>query len=189
MSFPFILCLFLVIIQYLINTELDKPANKCGCTCIDPNGDGKCERVCGIEYSDLNQVGFCAVPHPIEWPPLVQIPAPNYRAVSTNNFASNDFPNELCRRTGNCPATSLFTGSNQTLGESMACTSFINLITMLVCMGIHSQVCIFSNFFGISDLMENMLMNTFANFSNADALASSVLVSISFFLLVFSSSL
>uniref|UniRef100_A0A7N0V1R9 ABC transporter domain-containing protein n=1 Tax=Kalanchoe fedtschenkoi TaxID=63787 RepID=A0A7N0V1R9_KALFE len=119
-SFPFLLCLLLVLLQSLINNELDKPENKCGCTCIDTNGDGQCERVCGIQYSDLDQVSYCPIPSPPEWPPLLQIPAPEYRAVSTNYIASNDFPNESCRRTGSCPAAVLFTGNNQTLGQNLA---------------------------------------------------------------------
>ncbi|CAM8881361.1 unnamed protein product [Rhodiola kirilowii] len=141
-SFPFLLCILLVVLQSVINSQLNKPENKCGCTCIDTNGDGQCERVCGIEYSDLDQVGYCPIRSPPEWSPLVQIPAPEYRAVITNYIASNDFPNELCKRTGTCPVTLLFTGSNQTLGKN---------------------------------LVENMLVNTVANLSSADNIASSVL--------------
>ena len=117
--FPFFLCLLLVIIQVLVNSELDKPKNKCGCTCVDTNGDGKCERVCGIEYSTLDQVVTCAIPSPPEWPPLLQVPAPEYRAVLTDFISHADLPNESCKRTGSCPVAILLTGSNRTLGQSM----------------------------------------------------------------------
>lgn len=106
-SFPFVLCLLLVLIQSLVNHELNKASNKCGCECIDTNGDGQCEKVCGIQYSTVDQVGTCPMQNPPEWPPLLQIPAPQYRAVT----------NDSCRRTGSCPATILFTGNNQSLGE------------------------------------------------------------------------
>jgi hypothetical protein len=52
-AFPIILCLLLVILQALVNSQLDKPSNNCGCACIDTRGDGKCVKVCGLEYSDL----------------------------------------------------------------------------------------------------------------------------------------
>lgn len=106
-SFPFVLCLLLVLIQSLVDHELNKASNKCGCECIDTNGDGQCEKVCGIQYSTVDQVGTCPMQNPPEWPPLLQIPAPQYRAVT----------NDSCRRTGSCPATILFTGNNQSLGE------------------------------------------------------------------------
>lgn len=118
-SFPFILCLLLVLIQTLVNHELDKPENKCGCSCVDTNGDGQCEKVCGLEHSTLDQGAWCAVPNPPEWPPLLQVPAPEYRAVSSDVIPFSDLPNESCKRTGSCPVTLLVTGNNQSLGESM----------------------------------------------------------------------
>ncbi|XP_015070141.1 ABC transporter A family member 7-like [Solanum pennellii] len=116
---PIILCVLLVLIQVLVNNELDKPSNNCGCKCIDQNGDGTCEQVCGIEYSDLSQVGRCPIPSPPEWPPLLQIPAPEYRAVRTDFTSFGDLPDDSCRISGSCPATILMTGTNQTFGESM----------------------------------------------------------------------
>lgn len=117
--FPVLLCALLVLIQTIVNRELDKPSNKCGCTCIDTNGDGKCEEVCGIEYSTLDQAASCPIPNPPEWPPLLQVPAPGYRAVQADFFPFSDLPNESCKRTGSCPATILLTGTNQTLGQGM----------------------------------------------------------------------
>lgn len=124
--FPVLLCALLVLIQTIVNRELDKPSNKCGCTCIDTNGDGKCEEVCGIEYSTLDQAGACPIPNPPEWPPLLQVPAPEYRAVQADFFAFSDLPDESCKRTGSCPATILLTGTNQTLGQSVAANLFLN---------------------------------------------------------------
>ncbi|KAI3440616.1 ABC transporter domain-containing protein [Psidium guajava] len=116
-SFPFVLCLLLVLIQSLVDHELNKADNKCGCECIDTNGDGQCEKVCGIQYSTVDQVATCPILNPPEWPPLLQIPAPQYRAVKTDIIPFNDLPDDSCRRTGSCPATILFTGNNQSLGE------------------------------------------------------------------------
>ena len=117
--FPVLLCLLLVLIQHLINTELNKPKNNCGCTCIDNKGNGQCEKVCGIEYSTLDQVGSCPIPSPPEWPPLLQIPGPKYRAARTDIVSFTDLPDESCKSMGTCPATILFTGNNQSLGESI----------------------------------------------------------------------
>ncbi|KAG7951590.1 hypothetical protein I3843_12G015600 [Carya illinoinensis] len=116
-SFPFILCILLVALQAFINSQLDKPSNNCGCTCRDTTGDGKCEKVCGLEYSDLDQAATCPIPNPPEWPPLLQVPAPEYRAVRTDFIPFTDLPNESCRSLGSCPATFLFTGNNQSLGK------------------------------------------------------------------------
>ncbi|KAL3513214.1 hypothetical protein ACH5RR_025931 [Cinchona calisaya] len=129
-TFPFVLCLLLLIIQILVNKELDKPSNKCGCTCIDTNGDGKCEEVCGIQYSTLDQVATCPIPSPPQWPPLLQIPAPEYRAVQTDFISYADLPNESCKRTGSCPVTILLTGKNQTLGQSLGANMIPSSLTL-----------------------------------------------------------
>nr|XP_009803674.1 PREDICTED: ABC transporter A family member 7-like isoform X3 [Nicotiana sylvestris] len=118
-SVPIILCLLLVLIQNLVNKNLDTPSNRCGCKCVDKNGDGKCEEVCGIEYSDLGQASNCPIPSPSEWPPLLQIPALKYRAVQTDFISYGGLPDDSCKMSGSCPATILLTGSNQTFGESM----------------------------------------------------------------------
>ncbi|KAL3528350.1 hypothetical protein ACH5RR_007672 [Cinchona calisaya] len=122
--FPFLLSVLLVVIQNLVNKQLAKPSNRCGCACIDTNGDGKCEKVCGIQYSTVQQVGSCLIPSPPEWPPLLQVPAPEFRAVQTNFILYADLPNESCRRTGSCPAAILLTGNNRTLGLSLAANIF-----------------------------------------------------------------
>ncbi|KAI4336022.1 hypothetical protein L6164_014600 [Bauhinia variegata] len=128
--FPLVLCLLLAIIQVLIDRELDKPENKCGCTCTRTQG-GQCqERVCGIEYSDVDQAPTCPIPNPPEWPPLLQVPAPQYRAVQTDVFPFSEFPNESCRRTGSCPVTMLFTGNNQTFGEILSGNMFTNTFSI-----------------------------------------------------------
>ncbi|XP_024973039.1 ABC transporter A family member 7-like isoform X1 [Cynara cardunculus var. scolymus] len=123
-AFPIVLCLLLVLLQAIVNNELDKPSNKCGCTCIDQDGDGQCERVCGIQYSDLDQVATCSIPSPPEWPPILQLPAPQYRAVRTDFLSFGDLPGDSCRSTGSCPTTVLMTGNNQSLGESLARNMF-----------------------------------------------------------------
>ncbi|KAB1216655.1 ABC transporter A family member 8 [Morella rubra] len=119
-SFPFIICLLLVLLQGFINSQLDKPSNNCGCACVDTNGDGKCQKVCGLQYSDLDQAATCPIPNPPEWPPLLQVPAPEYRAVRTDFLPFTDLPNESCRSSGSCPTTFLFTGNNQSLGQILA---------------------------------------------------------------------
>ncbi|KAF7123417.1 hypothetical protein RHSIM_Rhsim12G0157900 [Rhododendron simsii] len=62
------------------------------------------EKVCGIQYSTLDQASSCPVPSPPEWPPLLQIPAPEYRAVRTDFLSFMDLPDQSCRNSGSCPA-------------------------------------------------------------------------------------
>ncbi|CAJ1975258.1 unnamed protein product [Sphenostylis stenocarpa] len=127
--FPFLLCLLLVLLQRLVDSQLDKAENKCGCVCVRTQGDTCLEEKCGLEYSDLDQVATCPVPNPVEWPPLLQVPAPRYRAVRTENFPFSGYPDASCRTNASCPVTMLFTGANQSFGEiisgNMIPSSFI----------------------------------------------------------------
>lgn len=125
--FPFVLCLLLVLLQSVINSELDKASNKCGCTCIDTDGDGQCEEVCGLQYSSIDQSFTCPIPSPPEWPPLLHVPAPEYRAVRTD-FSHGDLPSESCKVTGACPATILITGKNSSLGQGIKRVIFSILV-------------------------------------------------------------
>ncbi|MCD7455439.1 Phospholipid-transporting ATPase abca7 [Datura stramonium] len=118
-SVPIILCILLVLLQNWVNKQLDKPWNHCGCKCVGKNDEGKCEEVCGLEYSDLNQAISCPIPSPLEWPPLLQIPESKYRAVQTDFISYGDLPDDSCKISGSCPATILLTGTNQTFGESV----------------------------------------------------------------------
>ncbi|XP_010256765.1 PREDICTED: ABC transporter A family member 7-like isoform X2 [Nelumbo nucifera] len=121
-AFPFFLCLLLVLIQHLVDNELDKPKNKCGCSCVDT----RCEtKVCGIEYSTLDQAFTCPVPHPVNWPPFLQIPAPEFRASRTDFTPFLDLPDDSCKMTGSCPVTIILTGGNQSLGQSLAGNLFM----------------------------------------------------------------
>lgn len=123
--FPFVLCLLLLLLQKLIDKEiLDKAKNKCGCICTKKQGDQCLEKECGIQYSDLDQVGTCPLPDPPEWPPLLQVPAPQYRAARTDFLPLSDLPDASCRRNGSCPVTMLFTGNNVSFGESMYIFNF-----------------------------------------------------------------
>ncbi|KAE8661779.1 ABC transporter A family member 4 [Hibiscus syriacus] len=128
-SFPFFFCVLFVVLQSVLDNQLDTANRRCGCICVESDGNGGCQRrECGIQYSTTDQVAACPIPNPPKWPALLQIPGPNYRAVRTNSIMSADLQNESCRSTGSCPATSFFTGNNQTLGQlltrSMFSTSF-----------------------------------------------------------------
>ncbi|GLU12342.1 hypothetical protein SLE2022_290270 [Rubroshorea leprosula] len=105
--FPIFLCVLFVALQILVDNQLDKPNFRCGCS----------GNVCGIEHSTLTQAAFCPILSPPEWPPLLQIPAPEFRAVRSNSLTSTDLPKKARRKTGSCPATSFITGNNQLFGE------------------------------------------------------------------------
>ncbi|XP_050936141.1 ABC transporter A family member 7-like isoform X2 [Cucumis melo] len=119
-SFPIILCSLLAAIQTFVDKNLDNPDLNCGCACVDKNGDGKCEKVCGIEYSSSTQAPNCPNPSPPRWAPILQMPAPDFRAVRTDFFPYTDLPNESCRESASCPVTMLFTGKNRSLGNILA---------------------------------------------------------------------
>ncbi|KAH7527952.1 hypothetical protein FEM48_Zijuj05G0020600 [Ziziphus jujuba var. spinosa] len=56
---------------------------------------------------------FCETPNPQEWPPVMQIPAPQFRASSNGFDQFADSPNESCKLNGSCPVTVFITGNNQ----------------------------------------------------------------------------
>ncbi|KAK6924977.1 hypothetical protein RJ641_009303 [Dillenia turbinata] len=117
-AFPVVLCLLLVMLQAVVNSLLKD--NDCGCQCVERTANGKCAKEeCGLQYSTADQAGSCSFPNPPEWPPLLQVPAPQYRAVSTDFYSSVDLPNESCRKSGSCPVTFLFTGNNHSFADSL----------------------------------------------------------------------
>ncbi|VYS59677.1 unnamed protein product [Arabidopsis thaliana] len=93
-TIPFFLCLLLLVIQMLFDTQFNDVHGQCGCN----------EKTCGLRYSTSEQAAFCAIPNPPQWTPLLQIPAPQYRAAIP-------YPSHTS------PATFLFTGNNQSLGN------------------------------------------------------------------------
>ncbi|KAH1117722.1 hypothetical protein AAZX31_17G095600 [Glycine max] len=131
--FPLILFLLLFALQRLIDTQFGGSIFKCGCVCANntttttQEQHSHCpdsEKVCGIHYSDSIQAAFCAIPNPIEWPPLLQLPAPPNRAARTPSLPLPDFPDASCRRTDSCPLTLLFTALNHSFAETVSANMF-----------------------------------------------------------------
>ncbi|KAJ6878037.1 hypothetical protein NC651_030700 [Populus alba x Populus x berolinensis] len=82
---------------------------------------------CGSShFSDLGQWLTCPVHSPPKWPPLLQVPLPEYRAVrSSASHLFKDSPDQSWRHKGeNCPVTTLITGKNQTLAQTLAGNMF-----------------------------------------------------------------
>ncbi|KAF6155709.1 hypothetical protein GIB67_007146 [Kingdonia uniflora] len=79
------------------------------------------ESICSpLGSSSSNLTGPCVVSSPPEWPVLMQVPGPEFRAIRTDFIPFNDLPDGSCKKIGSCPATILLTGGNQTLGQSIA---------------------------------------------------------------------
>jgi hypothetical protein len=118
--FPILICVLLIVLQNVINSELDKPKYKCGCSCLETSVDGRCVRKeCGIQYSTLDQVGSCPIPSPPRWPALIQVPRADFRAVRTSSQPFDDLPDPLCRDSWSCPATVLVTGNDKAVAGGM----------------------------------------------------------------------
>ena len=109
----------------LVNNELDKAENKCGCIFFT-NENGQIEKRCGIQYSTLDQVGTCPIPSLPERPVLLQVPAPEYRTVRADFIQFTGLPDDSCRRTGSCLATILFIGNNRSLGLTLVGNMFLS---------------------------------------------------------------
>ncbi|KAK4719446.1 hypothetical protein R3W88_017784 [Solanum pinnatisectum] len=115
---PILLVLLIRSIE-ISSTAMTYKDTKCGCQCVDKNGTGKCEEVCGLEYSNSLQAPSCEVKEPYEWHPVFQLPESQFSAVKTDVITYPDLPNESCRDSNSCPAIILVTGTDQTFGQSV----------------------------------------------------------------------
>ncbi|KAJ4895630.1 ABC transporter A family member 8 [Raphanus sativus] len=104
-TIPFFLCLLLVVIQMLFDSQFSADHGQCGCLN---------ENTCGLRYSTSDQAAFCAIPSPSQWTPLLQIPSPQYRAATSPYLSHSS------------PVTFLFTGNNQSLGENLMQNMYSN---------------------------------------------------------------
>ncbi|CAN6814974.1 unnamed protein product [Brassica oleracea] len=104
-TIPFFLCLLLVVIQLLFDSQFNEDHGQCGCLN---------EKTCGLRYSTSDQAAFCVIPNPSQWTPLLQIPSPQYRAATTLYLSHSS------------PVTFLFTGNNQSLGETLMRNMYSN---------------------------------------------------------------
>ncbi|CAD6219606.1 unnamed protein product [Miscanthus lutarioriparius] len=103
--FPILICVLLIVLQNVINSELDKPKYKCGCVCLETSGDGS----------------------PPRWPALIQIPRADFRAVRTFSQPFNDLPDPFYRDSLSCPATVLVTGKDKAVAEDIQCVEGVLL--------------------------------------------------------------
>ncbi|KAM0864978.1 hypothetical protein ACQ4PT_043551 [Festuca glaucescens] len=119
--FPVIICVLLIVLQNVINSELDKPKYRCGCACVETDINGTCKkRECGVQYSTLEQVWNCAIPSLPRWLALIQVPQPEFRAVKTVSQPFDDLPDPSCRDSWSCHASVLVTGRDRSFAESVA---------------------------------------------------------------------
>ncbi|XP_066370730.1 ABC transporter A family member 7-like [Miscanthus floridulus] len=150
---PIYLCLIISVLQRVINNFLDKPKYRCGCKCIDVNGTGPCQNMCGIQYSTLDQAPSCPIPNPPKWPSLVQVPLPEYRAVQDSSGLFTGFPDESCRKTQSCAVSIPFAGANRTLSNSI----MQNLFTSSPLLNISDYTSISSLLLMYQDLLQDLL--------------------------------
>jgi hypothetical protein len=115
--FPLLLCSIIGGLQIAIDRSLSSSPERtrfdCGCSNVSVDGNAFGGLVCPSEE--------CPLPHAPRWPPVVQIPPPEYRAVTGDGlFPFTDLPDASCRAGGSCPATFLVTGGNQSFLSSKA---------------------------------------------------------------------
>ncbi|XP_057868703.2 ABC transporter A family member 7 [Cryptomeria japonica] len=117
--FPLMLCVLLFILQALVNNQLNSSKYQCGCKRVQTNGTGHTTEICGIQYSDSDQVGACAIPSPPEWPAFLQVPKFQYRAVKSDSSEFTNLPDNSCLKDNSCPVTFLYTGNNKSMAETL----------------------------------------------------------------------
>ncbi|KDP31225.1 hypothetical protein JCGZ_11601 [Jatropha curcas] len=121
---PVIVFAMLATIQHYIDSEMSKIGSTCGCASVDINGDGRREKVCGLQYTkDWDDAEDCPFLSPLKWPPLLHIPpgfVREYRSNSTTYTESCVHPK--------CPVTMLITGNNKSLAKILAGSMFTSPI-------------------------------------------------------------
>ncbi|KAE9601965.1 putative ABC transporter A, ABCA [Lupinus albus] len=128
--FPVMLCVLLVVLQRVVDSEVGVIFDKNKCNKIKPEkaGDsgGGGGGGGGIEYAHAIEFATCAIPKPPEWPPLFQVPSPSNRAIQTKHHSFSDLPQHSCRRSKSCPLTILYTATNFSFAQSTS-TFIINI--------------------------------------------------------------
>ncbi|KAG7613831.1 P-loop containing nucleoside triphosphate hydrolase [Arabidopsis suecica] len=104
---PLFLCLILLAIQQVLDALMKgvSDMSNCGGNVTLPGG-------------------ICPIPNPPSLPPMLQIPQHELRSVKTDFFSYKDLPDKLCRETGSCPVTILFTGDKLPLGKALSANIF-----------------------------------------------------------------
>ncbi|RCV04910.1 hypothetical protein SETIT_1G039400v2 [Setaria italica] len=107
--FPLLLCSVIGGLQIAIDrsssSSPEPPTHfDCGCSNVSVDGNAFGGLVCPSE---------CPLPRAPRWPPVLQIPPPEYRAAGDGLFPFTDLPDASCRARGTCPSTFLVTGGNQ----------------------------------------------------------------------------
>ncbi|KAF3781963.1 ABC transporter A family member 3 [Nymphaea thermarum] len=117
--FPALLCGLIVGVRLVVNSQLDNHKYKCGCKCIDKNGSGSCQYVCGIEYSNTSKQALaCAIRRPQPWPAFLQLPNQN-GAVEANASSTAGSPHGGGSSGRTSPVTILFTGQNRPVATGL----------------------------------------------------------------------
>lgn len=124
--FPVLICLLIGSLQRWVNKELDKTEPKCECHCAETDGNGTCKKeICKPNILPAYPSAPCPIRSPPKWPPLLQVPEPNYRATRGNFSSFLDLPDESCKKTKSCPATILVTGGNQSFAKGLTDNFFM----------------------------------------------------------------
>eukprot|EP00245_Coleochaete_scutata_P004463 TRINITY_DN17100_c0_g1_i1.p1 TRINITY_DN17100_c0_g1~~TRINITY_DN17100_c0_g1_i1.p1 ORF type:complete len:988 (-),score=185.09 TRINITY_DN17100_c0_g1_i1:153-3116(-) len=108
--FPVFLLLLLFLLQQAFNSAFNSDKYKCGCKTF-PNGT----RLCGAEYSTIDQIDRCPIPDPDPAPAVLQIPVQEFRGYY-EGLPQNCRDNSWL----GCPTTILYTGANKTLAEAIS---------------------------------------------------------------------
>ncbi|KAJ1289406.1 hypothetical protein BS78_02G161800 [Paspalum vaginatum] len=127
--FPVLICVLLIVLQNVINSELDKPKYNVA------------ERVWHPSTRRWRQVGSCPIPSPPQWPALIQVPRADFRAVRTVSQPFDDLPDPFAVT----PAISR--GLFPVLSPSLNATDFLDILSKIVAVTMVytiARACIFS---------------------------------------------
>lgn len=117
-AFPIVLCVLLVVMQFLINSFIGDRF-KCGCKDV-PNSNGVgTTKQCGLQFSNADEAPFCGIDRPYPWPSILQVPSPQYRATRSTEYP--DLAQDAsCRSADTCATTIPYTGTNKTAADALA---------------------------------------------------------------------
>ncbi|KAJ4809127.1 ABC transporter A family protein [Rhynchospora pubera] len=125
---PALLFIMIIILQGFIDkltTAIDK-ATECPCDDRGMAINATFRETCATGIPNINPI-MCRVRSPQKWPPLVQVPKPEFRAARSTDMPFNDLPDLCTKDNYSCPTAFLITATNRSFAQGLMDNMFTAL--------------------------------------------------------------
>ncbi|KAJ3687005.1 hypothetical protein LUZ61_016169 [Rhynchospora tenuis] len=117
---PALLFIMIIILQGFIDklTSAIDDATECPCDDRGVAINATFRETCATGIPNINPI-MCRVRSPQKWPPLVQVPKPEFRAARSTYMPYNDLPDLCTKDNYSCPTTFLMTATNRSFAQGL----------------------------------------------------------------------